>query len=977
MFGTVSDADGSIASVTVNGQGATVDAQVGIFTTTLTGLLDGPVTITATATDDDGAQASASVDVTVDANALFSETKLLASDGTSGDRFGRSVAISGDVALVGAINNQDFGEQTGSAYIYRFDGTNWVEEQKLLASDASTNAVFGASVAIEGNLAVVGANSDDLISTGAGSVYIYRYDGTNWVEEQKLTFSGTFHFGESVSISGNVVIVGSARSRDGNPFSSEAYIYRYDGTSWVHEVTLLPSSGFSADSYGFAVSVSGNVAVIGAPNDNVQGSLSGSIYVYRYNGTNWVEEGKFLASDGTSGNQFGYAVSVSGDALLIGSSGDGFNSSTPGGAYMFRYNGTNWVEEQKLVGSDGAAGDFFGQNVSINGDAAVIGALLDDGQGSNSGSAYIFRYDGTNWIEDLKLEASDGAADDQFGVQVSINGGVAIAGARFDAELGHRSGSAYVYTLGPDNQPPVAADATFPTNEDNALTGQLDISDPDPGDQPEAVLVDGPTKGTLDLNPDGSFTYTPEDDFNGQVSFTYKATDGQLESGIATVTIDVAAVNDEPSFVVGTNQTVLEDAGAQTVAGFITGTSAGPADESGQTLTFDVTNDDNSLFSAQPSIDVTGELTYTPADNANGQATVTVILTDDGGTDNGGVDASAPQTFTIDVTPVNDAPTLTLAGNQSVNEDAGAQTVTGFATAGAGRPDESGQTLTMVVTNDNNPLFEVQPSIDTGTGELTYTPADDANGSAVVTVVLSDDGGTVNGGEDTADGQTFTISVNAVNDAPSFAVGANQTVLEDAGAQTLAGFVTDIAAGPADESGQSLTFDVTNDNNALFSVQPAIDATGGLTHTPADDANGSAVITVVLTDDGGTTNGGVDTSAPQTFTIDVTPVNDVPTLSLTGDQTINEDAGPQTVPGFATGSPGPPNESAQTLTYDVSTDNPGLFVVQPSIDASGDLTYTLADDANGSAVVTVVLTDDGGRPTAVTIWPMTRPLRFP
>src|SRR5207248_1025265 len=140
-------------------------------------------------------------------------------------------------------------------------------------------------------------------------------------------------------------------------------------------------------------------------------------------------------------------------------------------------------------------------------------------------------------------------------------------------------------------------------------------------------------------------------------------------------------------------------------------------------------------------------------------------------------------------------------------------------------PSESGQTLTFHVSNDNNPLFSSQPSIDPVSGDLTYTPASNANGSATVSVYLTDNGGTANGGSDTSGTQTFTITVTAVNDAPSFDLPANpnQSVNQDSGPQTVSGFASNISAGPADESAQVLTFHVGNDNNALFSAQPTID----------------------------------------------------------------------------------------------------------------------------------------------------------
>ena len=198
------------------------------------------------------------------------------------------------------------------------------------------------------------------------------------------------------------------------------------------------------------------------------------------------------------------------------------------------------------------------------------------------------------------------------------------------------------------------------------------------------------------------------------------------------------------------------------------------------------------------------------------------------------------------------------------------------------------------------------------------------------------------------------------NTAPSFNGGPDQTVREDDGAQSTS-WATSISPGPAGEATQAVTFTVGNDNSGLFSVAPAVAPDGTLTFTPAPDANGSATVTVTAHDDGGTANGGSDTSAPQTFTLTVDPVNDAPSFSKGPNQGGVSLFGPQTVSGWATAiSAGPSNESAQTVTFVVSNDNPGLFTAQPAIAPNGTLTYTPALLALGSATVTVRVVDNGG-----------------
>jgi HD domain/Bacterial Ig domain len=330
-----------------------------------------------------------------------------------------------------------------------------------------------------------------------------------------------------------------------------------------------------------------------------------------------------------------------------------------------------------------------------------------------------------------------------------------------------------------------------------------------------------------------------------------------------------APVNDAPSFSPGPDQTVLEDASTQTVSGWATNVSAGPSDESSQHVTFDVATDDPSLFAVQPALTPSGNLTFKPAPDAYGVATVTVTARDDGGTANGGVDASPPRTFTITINPVNDMPGFNAGANQSVLEDAGAQAVSGWATAlSAGPPNESSQTLSFDVVADTPGLFAVQPAVAPN-GKLTYTPAADANGVATVRVHVHDSGGTANGGIEETPEQLFTVTIGAVNDAPSFTAGADQTVVSLLGNVTVPGWATNLLPGPPDESSQTLQFTVTNNNPGLFATQPAVAPDGTLTFQTTLLALGSATVTVRAVDDGGTANGGVDTSPPQTFTITI------------------------------------------------------------------------------------------------------------
>jgi hypothetical protein len=490
------------------------------------------------------------------------------------------------------------------------------------------------------------------------------------------------------------------------------------------------------------------------------------------------------------------------------------------------------------------------------------------------------------------------------------------------------------------------------------------------------------------VSPTGVLTFTTAPDVNGTANLTLQLQDngGTTNGGVDTSAtqnfiITATPVNDAPSFTKGADQTVLEDAGPQTVNPWATAISAGPADESGQTLTFNVTGNTNpALFSAGPAVSPTGVLTYTPTPDANGSATITLVLQDNGGTADGGVDTSAPQTFVINVTPVNDAPSFTAGPTVTVIKDTGAQTIDPWATGiSAGPANEATQTLSFTITaNDNPGMFAVAPAVSP-TGVLTFTTAANANGTANLTLQLQDNGGTTDGGVDTSATQNFVITLTPVNDAPSFTKGADQTVAEDAGPQTVDPWATAISAGPADESGQALTFNVTgNTNPALFSTAPAVSPTGALTYTPAPDANGSATITLVLQDDGGTADGGVHTSAPQTFAITVSAVNDAPVntlpagplstgvnvpLAFTGPNSIvvaDVDAAAGAVTTTVSTTLGTFAATAQNGAVVTGSGSNSVSITDVVADVNATLqTLSFASAAGGSGTITVATNDNG------------------
>ncbi len=383
--------------------------------------------------------------------------KLTASDASEFDLYGRTISISGDVIVVGAVGTVDAVE-LGRAYIYRLRNTNWIQEQILIASDTEDFDGYGVSVAVDADTAIVGAFRDDCTAgDNCGSVYVFHFNGSLWVEQQKLVASDAAtsdFFGISVSLNGDYMIVGAhgADGMPGRPNSGAAYVFWFDGDSWIEQQKISGSDTSGRHAFGTSVSIKGNTLVVGASQSICDaGTLCGSAYVFRYNGTSWIEEQKLTASDADR-DRFGISVSLSGDAIAVGAWLAGCvekDSFVCGAAYVFRYNGASWFEEQILTAFDATAQDRFGRSVAISGNTVVAGAFADDcATGIFCGSAYAYHFDGISWVQMQKLTASDSGRGDDLGYYVALDGITAVAGAiGDDCDKGEQCGSAYVFNV--------------------------------------------------------------------------------------------------------------------------------------------------------------------------------------------------------------------------------------------------------------------------------------------------------------------------------------------------------------------------------------------------------------------------------------------------------------------------------------------------------------------------------------------------
>lgn len=351
---------------------------------------------------------------------------LTASDKAPADELGWSVSINGTSIVTGAFAKASM---AGAGYTFVQAGTNWAQQAKLNASDASNGDTFGSAVAVSGDTAVIGASTK---SFGRGAVYVFTRSGASWTQQAKLTASDAANgenFGVSVAISGDTVLVGATGKAGGGG----VYVFTRVVTAWTQQAQLIPSDLATSDNLGIAVSIDGDTAVIAA---NTKDSGKGAAYVFVRSGGAWKQQAKLTASDATSGDAFGRSVSLSGETVLISAVG---RNSFQGVAYIFTRSGTTWTQQVKLAAADSATFDAFGYSVSLSGDTALIGAYAKN---KVQGALYVFERSGTKWTQQTKLLPTDKAIAG-FGISVALEGDTAVAGGLGAVFVLTRSGSTW------------------------------------------------------------------------------------------------------------------------------------------------------------------------------------------------------------------------------------------------------------------------------------------------------------------------------------------------------------------------------------------------------------------------------------------------------------------------------------------------------------------------------------------------------
>lgn len=436
------------------------------------------------------------------------------------DLFGRQVAISGDTMVVGApsedsnatgVNgnqNDNSASSAGAAYVFVSDGSNWVQQAYLKASNTASNDVFGSAVAISGDTIVIGAQQEDSNATGvngnqasnsatdAGAAYVFVRTGTNWSQQAYLKASNTEafdEFGRSVAVTGDTIVVGAqsessnATGVNGNQnnnsggTSGAAYVFVRNGAVWTQQAYLKPSNTSFNWLFGSAVAADGDTIIVGAHGEansatGVNGNqnlgtatLSGAAYVFTRSGTNWSQQAYIKASNTGALDMFGTAVALDGDIAVVGARAErslatGINGNQAddtgvncGAAYVFARSGTIWSQQAYLKGNTTDSGDLFGNAVAVHGERIVIGATGQSqpgggingqgqsGNGANSGTIYVFSRTNSNWSQEFYAKASPPVPGANLGQAVAVSTDHIAAAANLRVPAGDTTGIVYIF----------------------------------------------------------------------------------------------------------------------------------------------------------------------------------------------------------------------------------------------------------------------------------------------------------------------------------------------------------------------------------------------------------------------------------------------------------------------------------------------------------------------------------------------------
>ena len=868
--------------------------------------------------------------------------------------FGTAVAVSGDYAIVGADGEN---ESTGAAYVFKREGSNWVQQARLTADDGLPSDKFGVSVAISSTYAVVGASYADVEGkANTGAAYVFQRSGIAWTQQTKLSASdaaSSDFFGGSAAISGDYIIMGAAYEDENGPEAGAAYVFYRVGSTWTEQDKLLAgdTNAGGGDYFGVSVSISGYYAIVGAylHNDPDTNTDFGSVYVFKRNGESWDFVKMLEADDGAAGDYFGRSVSISGNYAAVGAFGDDDNEKSSGSVYFFKLSGSDWVPDgEKETASAPSQYDYLGRAVSVSMSGstgyAAVGAY---GANDSSGTVYLFQRDNGIWSEVNQITPNDGASGDLFGQAVAISGSTVIAGAP-GRDNGADSNVGQVYGTDADevplsNFPQISALSDYSTPQNQTITVSFTVTDKEtPTDNLTVSATSGNTGiiPTANIVPGGSgsnriIKVTPAAGKSGKVTITVSVRDGD-----SNVTKDsfVLTVNNPPS-ITGLPAQVTSNDGDPTDSIAFT---IDDLETSEMSLVVSATSSNTTLV-RNTDIALSGSgasrsLIITPISGQSGSSKITVSVTDSHG-DKG----TASLTFMVYGGPI-----IQIIADRSIEEDK--KDHPSFKISDENTAPENLE-VTYAWLSSDMPEADITLECDHRTSDsscqLTIVPPENEFGDADITVYVINEAGAVSS-------ETFTLEVTSVNDAPELI-----DFIPDQITHQDTPLSVPIRVGDVDHPLSDLQVSASSDNPLIVPNDTAHFTPGGsgadrtLLITPATGAWGTTEITVSVSD-------GLD-EVQQSFTM---RVNAKPLISGFSDMTLEEDS----PTGNLTFAVSDEEDAATSLKVSARSDNASLIPADGiTLSGTGDnrsLIISPAKDANsnmfGTAEIILTLTDSDG-----------------
>jgi hypothetical protein len=366
---------------------------------------------------------------------------------------GQSVSIDGDRIAAGAPRLQIGDEDIGAVYVFRRVGAAWVREAWIVAPDAAADWYFGSAVSLSGDRLAIGAEQADTHVANTGAVYVYEWVGDEWVLEDTLVAGdadGFDYFGCAVHLHGDLLVVGARRHTTTFLGSGAVYVCRRTAAGWEQEQKLTQNDPMMNHFFGSCVAATDEFILVGTRWDDDLGDQAGAAYVFRWTGDTWVQEDKLRASDGVENDYFGRDVAIEGEWIAVGADGhDGF-AARGGAVYMFRREGGAWVQRQKLGAADIGSHWELGQSVDMDGSLLVAGAEEANGTVEESGAAYVYRLEGSTWTEIAKVWPAEGEQYAYFGNAVGIEGPVIAVGEYYSSASALESGRVHAFAVADD-----------------------------------------------------------------------------------------------------------------------------------------------------------------------------------------------------------------------------------------------------------------------------------------------------------------------------------------------------------------------------------------------------------------------------------------------------------------------------------------------------------------------------------------------